>query len=146
MMGRKRQEMRAASYLRADGHSLLGRRARDLENMGTGKGLRGAGGEGADAFKKINRRNFIRTTALGSAGIMLSARLTAQQPSAKAGRPPNLVVLLPDGHRPDTLACYGARRSITPNLDKLATQSVIFERAYVTQPICTPSRSSLMTG
>ena len=33
-----------------------------------------------------------------------------------------------------------------PNLNKLASESVIFERTYVTHPVCTPSRSSLMTG
>lgn len=63
-----------------------------------------------------------------------------------AKRPPNLLVFLPDQHRADTLACYGARRAFAPNLDKLAAQSVVFDRAYVTQPICGPSRSSLMTG
>jgi arylsulfatase A-like enzyme len=93
--------------------------------------------------KTINRRSFIRTTALGSAGMMVAARMRG---AVKADRPPNLVVFLPDGHRSDTLACYGAGRSIAPNLDKLAGQSVVFQRAYVTQPICTPSRSSLMTG
>jgi choline-sulfatase len=63
-----------------------------------------------------------------------------------ASRKPNLIVFLPDQHRADTLACYGSRQKVAPNLDKLAAESVVFEAAYVTQPICTPSRSSLLTG
>lgn len=94
--------------------------------------------------KKLTRRSFIRTTALGSAGIVVASKIRAQP--AKPKRGPNLIVFLPDGHRPDTISCYGARQSITPNLDKLAGQSAVFQRAYVAQPICTPSRSSLMTG
>ena len=58
----------------------------------------------------------------------------------------NLVVFLPDQQRPDTLAAYGGVKVHSPNLAKLASQSVVFDRAYVTQPVCTPSRSSLMTG
>jgi arylsulfatase A-like enzyme len=63
-----------------------------------------------------------------------------------AQRKPNLVLFLPDQHRADTLACYGGVKVHAPNLNKLASESVIFERTYVTHPVCTPSRSSLMTG
>jgi arylsulfatase A-like enzyme len=63
-----------------------------------------------------------------------------------AQRKPNLVLFLPDQQRADTLACYGGARVHAPNLNKLASESVIFERTYVTHPVCTPSRSSLMTG
>jgi arylsulfatase A-like enzyme len=63
-----------------------------------------------------------------------------------AKRKPNLILLLPDQQRADTLACYGGVKVQAPNLNKLASESVIFERAYVTHPVCTPSRSSLMTG
>src|SRR6201993_416674 len=63
-----------------------------------------------------------------------------------AQRKPNLILFLPDQQRADTLACYGAVKIHAPNLNKLASQSVIFERTYVTHPVCTPSRSSLMTG
>jgi arylsulfatase A-like enzyme len=59
---------------------------------------------------------------------------------------PNLIVFLPDQQRADTLACYGGVKVRTPNLNKLASESVVFERTYVTHPVCTPSRSSLMTG
>jgi len=63
-----------------------------------------------------------------------------------AERKPNLILFLPDQQRADTLACYGGVKVHAPNLNKLASESVIFERTYVTHPVCTPSRSSLMTG
>jgi arylsulfatase A-like enzyme len=63
-----------------------------------------------------------------------------------AQRRPNLILFLPDQQRADTLACYGGIKVHAPNLNKLASESVIFERTYVTHPVCTPSRSSLMTG
>ncbi len=65
---------------------------------------------------------------------------------AKLPRKPNLIVFLPDQQRADTLACYGGVKVHAPNLNKLASESVVFERTYVTHPVCTPSRSSLMTG
>ena len=61
-------------------------------------------------------------------------------------RKPNLIFFLPDQQRADTIACYGGKKVHAPNLNKLAAESVVFERAYVTHPVCTPSRSSLMTG
>ena len=63
-----------------------------------------------------------------------------------ADRKPNLVLFLPDQQRADTIACYGGVKVHVPNLNKLASECVVFERAYVTHPVCTPSRSSLMTG
>jgi arylsulfatase A-like enzyme len=63
-----------------------------------------------------------------------------------AHRKPNLVLFLPDQQRADTIACYGGVKVHALNLNKLASESVVFERAYVTHPVCTPSRSSLMTG
>jgi len=63
-----------------------------------------------------------------------------------AHRKANLLLFLPDQQRADTIACYGGARVHVPNLNKLASESVIFERTYVTHPVCTPSRSSLMTG
>ena len=59
---------------------------------------------------------------------------------------PNLIVFLTDQQRVDTLACYGNGNVHAPNLNRLASESVIFDRAYVTQPLCTPSRASLLTG
>lgn len=58
----------------------------------------------------------------------------------------NLLFLYTDEQRFDTLAAYGNPHIHMPNLNRLASRSTVFERAYVTQPVCTPSRSSLLTG
>jgi arylsulfatase A-like enzyme len=92
----------------------------------------------------FSRRSFLRTAALGSAGLVVGAQIKAQP--ARLLRKPNLIVFLPDQQRADTLARYGASKVLAPNLDKLASQSFVFEQAYVTHPVCAPSRSSLMTG
>ena len=94
--------------------------------------------------QNFSRRSFLRTAGLGSVGLALAPSLKGQV--ANLARKPNLIVLLPDQQRADTIACYGATRSVAPNIDKLASQSCIFERTYITQPICAPSRSSFMTG
>lgn len=65
---------------------------------------------------------------------------------AKLPRPPNLIIFLPDQQRADTIAFYGNGKVHSPNLGKLAAEATVFQRAYVTQPVCSPSRSSLMSG
>ncbi len=59
---------------------------------------------------------------------------------------PNLLFIFTDEQRWDTLPCYGNDAVQAPNLERLARQGAVFEHCYVTQSICTPSRSSLMTG
>jgi len=61
-------------------------------------------------------------------------------------RGPNLLFIYTDEQAYRTMAAYGNARIETPNLNRLAAESVVFERAYVTQPVCTPSRSSLLSG
>src|SRR5260370_24576862 len=92
----------------------------------------------------FSRRQFIRTTAFGSASLAISSRLRAQP--AKLPRKPNLLVFLPDQLRADAIVGESANSVHAPNLHKLASESVVFERAYVTHPICAPSRSSLLSG
>ena len=59
---------------------------------------------------------------------------------------PNLLFILTDQQRADTMAAYGNTQIQTPNLNRLSGESVIFDRAYVSQSVCTPSRSTIMTG
>jgi len=59
---------------------------------------------------------------------------------------PNLLFIYTDEQAAGTMAAYGNALIETPNMDRLAGEGVVFERAYVTQPVCTPSRSTLLTG
>mgnify|MGYP000851659636 CR=1 FL=1 len=59
---------------------------------------------------------------------------------------PNLVVIFTDQQRYDTMAVYGNNKIRTPGLNRLAAESTVFEKAYVSQPVCTPSRATIMTG
>jgi len=59
---------------------------------------------------------------------------------------PNLVVQMTDQQAASTLGAYGNERVETPNLDAFAGEAARFENAYCTQPVCTPSRSSILTG
>ncbi|WP_168433490.1 sulfatase-like hydrolase/transferase [Pontiella sulfatireligans] len=69
--------------------------------------------------------------------------LSATPPSAPAN--PNILMICVDDLRPETRG-YGAAQMITPNMDQLASDGYQFNRAYVQQAVCSPSRTSLMTG
>ena len=59
----------------------------------------------------------------------------------------NILFIMADQLRWDYLSCYGHPHLDTPNIDKLASRGVRFDRAYVQSPVCGPSRaSSCYTG
>lgn len=60
--------------------------------------------------------------------------------------PPNIIVLVTDDHRADSLGCAGTPLLHTPNLDRLAQQGVRFQNAFVTTSICAMSRATMMLG
>ena len=60
---------------------------------------------------------------------------------------PNILILLTDDQRPDTLTCYDSASPIrTPEIDRLASLGTLFRHAFVTTPICCVSRASILTG
>src|SRR6266568_2321663 len=60
--------------------------------------------------------------------------------------PGNVVLITLDTTRADRMGFLGSKRGLTPNLDALAQQSVIFTRAYSQVPLTTPSHAALLTG
>ncbi|MPV38153.1 sulfatase family protein [Georgenia subflava] len=59
---------------------------------------------------------------------------------------PNILLVTTDQHSGHMLSCAGATHVATPNLDRLAAEGARFDRAYVTFPLCVPSRISMATG
>lgn len=59
---------------------------------------------------------------------------------------PNILLITTDQQRCDTLACYGNRHALSPHLDRLASEGVLFGQAHTASPVCLPARSSLLTG
>jgi arylsulfatase A-like enzyme len=66
--------------------------------------------------------------------------------AAPEDRKPNILFILTDDQRWDTLGCYGNSIIKTPNLDKLAAQGARLDAFYPAQPLCCPSRASYLTG
>ncbi len=86
------------------------------------------------------RREFLKGLGLGAAGVLASAG------AAGAARRPNVVLILADdlGWRDTSL--YGSRFYETPNIEALARRGMMFTNAYAANPLCSPTRASIMTG
>ncbi|MGL4630867.1 MAG: sulfatase [Leadbetterella sp.] len=63
-----------------------------------------------------------------------------------AQKKPNIVFILADDLGQEDLGCYGNPFNETPNIDKLAKAGILFNQAYSCSPVCTPSRSGILTG
>ena len=62
------------------------------------------------------------------------------------GKRPNFLIITTDQHSPTCFGYAGHPVVRTPNIDKLARSGTNFSRAYVTNPVCMPTRASLYTG
>lgn len=85
----------------------------------------------------MTRRQALQLAAAG----LVSHPASAQTPERK-----NVLIIMSDQHKRDCLGVAGDRVAKTPNLDALATSGVRFTNAYCSNPVCTPSRASLLTG
>ena len=66
--------------------------------------------------------------------------------SPVAARPPNLVFILTDNQGAWTLGCYGNPDIRTPHVDRLAAEGIRFTRALSSNPVCSPTRATFLTG
>ena len=70
----------------------------------------------------------------------------AADPATPAQRPPNILFLLTDDQRWDTLGCMGNTVIQTPQIDRLAARGTLFSNAFVTASVCSVSRAAILTG
>jgi len=89
----------------------------------------------------MKRRDFLRATG----GAALALVLPKWSFGAETARKPNILFIAVDDLRPE-LGCYGRDHIKSPNIDRIAKEGMVFNRAYCQQAVCSPTRSSLMTG
>jgi len=95
---------------------------------------------------KLTRRQFVKSGALGAAGLMAAtAPSRAAHAAAKTSRP-NFLLIVTDQQNLDALSAHGNPYVHTPNLDRLARRGVYFLESHSTNPVCSPARSSVFTG
>jgi choline-sulfatase len=101
--------------------------------------------------QQMNRRKFLSTatSTLGALGIPARhAAASEPAPTTPGQHPsrPNVLILMSDQHKRSCMGVAGDPIAATPNLDRLARESVRFTDAYCTNPVCAPSRASILTG
>ena len=103
----------------------------------------------------MNRREFLKSCATAAKGLALSNCLFAaagctSSDSTAWGRirrkPPNIVFIYIDDMGWRDVGFMGSQYYETPNIDKLASQAMVFTNAYANAPNCAPSRACLMSG
>ena len=90
----------------------------------------------------------MKTIRLSLFPFLIAALLFAPDAlrAADGSRPPNIVIIFCDDLGYADVGCFGAKGWKTPNIDRLAAEGIRFTRFYDAQPVCSASRSALMTG
>ena len=94
----------------------------------------------------MERRDFLKSASLGAVGAMVATHGTAQPMDAPEVDRPNIIFIVSDQHRAGLTKRSGYPLDTSPTLDMLADRGIGFDRAYVTTPLCMPSRTSMLTG
>jgi len=97
------------------------------------------------AHDLLNRRAFLRASCVALGGGVLSGCVTRVSRTTRETSRPNVLFIAVDDLRPQ-LGCYGNPVVVSPNIDRLARQGLVFERTYCQQAICMSSRACLMSG
>jgi len=93
--------------------------------------------------RSIDRRMFLKAAGAAAVVSALPGGLFAAGP---VGRKPNFVFFLIDDLGWIDLGCYGSKFYETPNIDRLASEGMLFTDAYAASPVCSPTRVSIMSG
>lgn len=105
-------------------------------------------------MKTYTRKEFLKTmggavTAVGIASALpVVATASSKNKGSGSGLPkkPNILLITTDTQRCDTIKAMGYDHSVSPNLDKLIQEGVMFRNGHTSSPVCSPARTSLLTG
>ncbi|HEY0668031.1 MAG TPA: sulfatase [Sphingobacteriaceae bacterium] len=76
--------------------------------------------------------------------ILMSCSIKAQVPHKQ--NKPNIIFIMADDHAYQAISAYNSKLLQTPNIDRIANEGAIFNRAFVTNSLCGPSRAVILTG
>ena len=93
--------------------------------------------------RPFTRRDFLSTSLKAGAAAFTTGLLPKRHVDADGQY--NVLFIIVDDLRP-MLGCYGHPEMHTPNIDRLAQRGTLFDRAYCQYPLCSPSRTSMITG
>lgn len=88
----------------------------------------------------------MKSLVSGLAALLLAPLPGLHAADANLPSKPNILFILADDLGAHDLGCFGSNYHQTPNLDKLAARGVKFTQAYAANPLCSPTRSSVLTG
>ena len=90
----------------------------------------------------------MKVTGLATLGTAMGCDNTpdSDRSGDRSGDRPNIIFIFSDDHADRAMSCYGSIVNTTPNLDRIAEGGMRFDRAYITQSLCAPSRASVLTG
>lgn len=94
---------------------------------------------------QLSRRDFLKSSLVTATGLMLPSVTMALVDKPAGKKRPNILFISVDDLRPQ-LGCFGKPEMISPNIDRLASEGVIFTNHFVQCPACAPSRFSLLTS
>jgi choline-sulfatase len=95
---------------------------------------------------RVLRRLFFFILLAGFAGAATQSRKIPPRPAVAKKTFPNVVLITLDTTRADRMGFLGSKLGLTPNLDALANQAVVFTRAYSQVPLTPPSHATILTG
>lgn len=95
---------------------------------------------------RLTRRWLALGLIVASLSAWMSPRSADAQDQAEAPQRPNILFLFTDDHAYQSISAYGSKINETPNLDRLASQGMLFQNCFVTNSICGPSRAVILTG
>ena len=90
----------------------------------------------------IRRRDFLKT----GTGLALAGALPSQGAAAPDAAKPNILLIICDQLSWNAISGHGCKWAETPNLDRLLARGVSFVESHSTNPVCSPARSSIVTG
>jgi len=95
----------------------------------------------------LSRRELLAAGAVGATAVISGTKSqTKGTPAVHTNRKPNILFIITDQQGLNTISSLGCRNVRTPAMDDLAENGVSFTESYCTNPLCSPSRSSLFTS